>query len=220
MQINRKEIEDDIKSLIKQLDPDPKGNLLKYDEFFESMSNQVFEEWFNDFLDGKEHLFFFMPNFIKNISNDDLIKIAEKNNVKIFHKLIFTDENGRQTESDHEYMVVKLPVRRVVQYLDKKYSMPMDDKQISALTGQVMNDSKGSRMSLPQIRLMMAKNLDATVNEFINCRGGNVEAYREATQQMAQYGEFSQAEIESKQRTRAVDVTSSIIKSMMLDTTL
>jgi len=215
----RKEIEKYIIDRIAMFDNREDGNIKLYKEFFASMNDTMFKRWFNDLKEGRTKLFFYMANFEHNITNHDLIKIAKKLNVTLFERII-REEGGRKTVSDHEYLILKLPVRRVAQTLDKKINLPLDDTKVSQMTGQVTGESKGSSMSLPQIRLNMSKGLKHTTDELINVRGGNTEAYALSKAMMLENGEYNLSEIDTQTKTKSVEVAGAILKAMHLDTNI
>ncbi len=92
----------------------------------------------------------------------------------------------------HKHLVLRLPVRRQTQMIDKKVSIASHNRTVDAVTGQTVGASKGSSFSFPQIYVMYSKGYDATVREFINTRGGNEKAFKVIDRNIRQTGESSQ----------------------------
>ena len=215
----RKQIENMVLNTIKELDPDPNGNIKLYQDFFKSLSDVQFTKWVQSIKEGKTKLFFFFPPF-KTLENDKLIQIAEKHNVKLFHKLVFKDEQGREIVSSAKHLVLKLHVRRLVQSLENKIGLPEDDKHISALTGAVVKPSKGAKLDAEQCQVFLTKNLDNVLLELFDVRGGNIDAYFEFKNILLNKGEANLNEINAVTRPRSVDVTIAVLRGMGFDVEL
>ena len=209
----RKQIENKVINTIKKLDPDPNGNIKLYQEFFTSLSDTQFTKWIQDIKTKKTKLFFFFPPF-KSLKNDKLIKIAKELGVNLFHRIIFEDENGKQTISNAKHLVLKLHIRRLIQSLENKIGLPEDDKHISTLTGAVIKPSKGAKLDAEQCQVFLTKNLDNVLLELFNVRGGNTEAYFEFKNILLNKGEANLNEINTVTRPKGVDVTISILRGM------
>ena len=70
--------------------------------------------------------------------------------------------------------MLKLPARRAAQMVSKKISIPSDNKSIDLLTGQVTGKSKGSKITNPELQVLLGLGLKDSVIELMKMRGGDV----------------------------------------------
>ena len=186
---NRKAAENVILTLLKKLAPG--GHTVKVTkEMFERMSDAEFDIFIQELDRGDRHLVVFSPNFgSEGLSTANNFKLADELGVKIFHKLHY-EEDGESPEyqTPIEYMVMDVPVRRQSQTLDKKISVPEDNKTIDALTGQPTGDSKGARVSFPEIQFCAAMELDNTMVECLKVLGGDTKAMAAYNAMISQTG--------------------------------
>lgn len=73
-------------------------------------------------------------------------------------------------------MVGKGVVGRLMQMLEDKTSFPLDNNSVDELSGQVTNDSKGARLSFPEINNLKTKGFKYFIAEAVGVRGGNRKA--------------------------------------------
>ena len=96
-------------------------------------------------------------------------------------------------------------------------SVPDNDKQIDGLTGQVTGDSKSSSVTNPEIQILAARGLDATLEEFVNVRGGNIAAYSDFKRQAEETGEIKLNSLDQNTRSRVAVVGQVLLRSMMIE---
>ncbi|MBO4735782.1 MAG: GNAT family N-acetyltransferase [Paludibacteraceae bacterium] len=213
----RKYITDYICAICDLMDPS-KLNSKRYHRLLDHMSDKDFDQWMHYVKDGKWKLHIVAPNLIINLKNENLLKAADKAKCKLFHRLWMTDNaTGRQYLTDNEYLVLTLSVRRQQQYLDEKLSVPDNDRQIDGMTGQVTGDSRACSMTNPEIQILAARGLDATLEELVNVRGGNINAYAEFKRQAEETGEISLNSIDRGSISRVAMVGQILLQSMMID---
>lgn len=208
---------DYICSVCDIMDPS-KLNSKRYHRLLDSMSDKEFDQWMNYVKEGKWKIHIVAPNLVVTLKNENSLKAADKVKCKLFHRLWMTDDStGRQYLTDNEYLVLNLPVRRQQQFLDEKMSVPDNDKQIDGLTGQVTGDSKSSAVTNPEIQILAARGLDATLEEFVNVRGGNIAAYSDFKRQAEETGEIKLNSLDQNTRSRVAVVGQVLLRSMMIE---
>lgn len=208
---------DYICSVCDIMDPS-KLNSKRYHRLLDSMSDKEFDQWMQYVKEGKWKIHIVAPNLVVTLKNENSLKAADKVKCKLFHRLWMTDDStGRQYLTDNEYLVLNLPVRRQQQFLDEKMSVPDNDKQIDGLTGQVTGDSKSSAVTNPEIQILAARGLDATLEEFVNVRGGNIAAYSDFKRQAEETGEIKLNSLDQNTRSRVAVVGQVLLRSMMIE---
>lgn len=228
---NRKAATDYILKHIAMIDPTDKGNLELTKSQLESLSDAEFEAYMHSLSAPpaddpdrlQETLTYYAPNLGKTkISLKRNLEIAKAIGHKFFERLWITDaQTGVTYLTPNEFMVVDLPIRRQAQLLIKKASIPTDHKSIDELSGQVTGESKGSKLSFPELQAQVSQGLDQTVIEEIKIRGGDERAYQEFERQMIEKGTVSQAEILSLGTTvKSTETLSILLKGMHLDNNL
>ncbi len=208
---------DYICSVCDIMDPS-KLNSKRYHRLLDSMSDKEFDQWMHYVKEGKWKIHIVAPNLVVTLKNENSLKAADKVKCKLFHRLWMTDDStGRQYLTDNEYLVLNLPVRRQQQFLDEKMSVPDNDRQIDGMTGQVTGDSKSSAVTNPEIQILAARGLDATLEEFVNVRGGNIAAYSDFKRQAEETGEIKLNSLDPNTRSRVAVVGQVLLRSMMIE---
>ena len=204
-------------SICDIIDPS-KLNSKRYHRLLDNMNDKEFDQWMNYVKEGKWRLHIVAPNLIINLKNENLLKAADKAKCKLFHRIWMTDNaTGRQYLTDNEYLVLTLPVRRQQQFLDEKMSVPDNDRQIDGMTGQVTGDSRSSSITNPEIQILASRKLDATLEELVNVRGGNMLAYGEFKRQAEETGEINMSMFDPNTRSRVAVVGQVLLNSMHID---
>ena len=192
----RKAVEDFILKYIKRI-VTGKENYELYELLFKSMTDKEFHKFMEDLRDKKATLSVIIPNG----SN---IKVDVKNNFKIAKELGYdffqrvrveaTDDIPAYT-TPNKYMVVKLPIRRAAQLLTKKISIPEDNKKIDTLTGQVTSASKGSKLTNPELQVLLGLGLKKSILELMKHRGGDLGSHNAMNSILFNTGTVTQDEI-------------------------
>lgn len=168
-----------------------KYNLNLYKELFKSMSDTDFHKYMEDIRAGKKYLVLIKPMYKANgISVENNLKIANKYNLEFFEHLIFSNnEDGTPDyKTPIKYLVVELPYRRQSQTLEKKISLPDDNKVIDELTYQPTGPSKGAKISYPELQVLIGMGLDNTITELIKYRGGDRGGFNAYNAMFLRYG--------------------------------
>lgn len=90
-----------------------------------------------------------------------------------------------------KYMVLDMPIRRQAQLLVKKISVPSHNRSVDDMTGQPTGDSKGSKISFPEIQVLSARENDDSCEELLKFRGGAEKAFRMMNAQAERTGSVS-----------------------------
>jgi hypothetical protein len=118
-------------------------------------------------------------------------------------------------------MVLDIPVRRQVQMLTKKMSVPKDNLHIDEMTNQPMDESKGAGISFPELLALYSQGLDSSILEMIKLRGGDEKAYGAMERQIAEQGEVNiEPILEAGTRVKSTETLSVFLKAMHYDNNL
>lgn len=221
MKIKRKKIQDYILKAMKLLDPNTDINTSYWKKKFDTMSDKDFDNFMHNVREHKENVHMYVPPFKVTLRSKDMVNAAHALGVKLMHRLWMRDQHtGIKYLTPEEYLVVQLPVRRQQQFLDEKLSVPDNDKTIDGLSGQVSGDSKCCSLTSPQIQIFHARNLNASLFELANVRGGNIHNYAEFKRSLEETGEVSLNQLDPMNRTRVAVVGQVWLTAMHLDINL
>lgn len=195
-----------------------------YTEMFERMSDKEFDEWCSKLESGEEIMALYAPNLVgPQLNMRQIFKVADALEYELFQHLILTDPKTRQVyKTPNKHMVGMIPFRRQVQMLVKKASIPDSNHIIDERTGQPTGDSKGGRLSAPEIQVNASKGVTKMILEWIKFRGGDAKAYDAMNRSILETGEASMDSImaESTSIVKSNKTLSVYLKSMHLDNNL
>lgn len=216
---NRKAAEAYVLKLMKLMDPSG-FDVNYYTDLFKKLSDTMFHQWMVRMSKSETRLYFYAPNMEVFPTNKNMLKAAEFTGTEFFHKVKMWDESTRRRYgTPKKHMVIKLPVRRLKQYLMGKTSIPEDDRKLNNLTGQVSAPDKGSSMSMTEAQTLDSKGLHKCLVELTNVRGGNIEAYDSLRAGLIETGSVSLNDLNSGD-IRSAQTANSILKAMHLDNNL
>jgi len=219
----RKKAEAYILQSITALDKHALGdNIKRYKAMFAAMSDTQFDKYMKALRDNKTCVYMYMPNMTKRPKIGDLLTIAKKLGIKMFHRIkIYDTATDKYYLTNETYPIFRLPVRRLQQFLEKKISIPHGDSKIDTLTGQVAFDDRSAKITNPEIQALQSKGLNNTLHEFVSVRGGNIEAYGgEFKRQAEETGIVLLQDISGDSKTRSAVVTQLFLEGLMLETNL
>lgn len=194
---NRKAAEDLCLSIVGKIVPDG-SQVPIYKEYFASMDDKEFEAFINRLSTGEEKLSIISHNFSKSSpTTENNLAIAKSLGHNFFTPIVYEGQNDMPSYSTPiEYMVVDLPARRASQTIVKKAKIPKNQDTIDFLTGQPTGESKGAKISYPELQLCMAMELDASMAELMSVRGGDDGKRRIYNAALNRYGSVSQKQLE------------------------
>lgn len=219
---NRKKAEEFILKFLKEIEPTG-YNVEAYKKVFAEMSDKTFDLYMRGMRDKTMYLVIFKPMYeAKGITIENNFKVAEKYGLKFYERLIFT---GNKNEPDHmtatTSLVGYLPYRRQSQTLVKKISVPANNKTIDQLTYQPTGASKGSKISFPELQVLIGMKLDKTIEELIQIRGGDRGGFAAYNAMIMRYGRVNLSALENHktgvESTRTLKI---YMASMHISTTL
>lgn len=161
-------------------DIDPSGrNTENTKSMFKDMSDEQFHIYMEHIRDGKDFVSAVYEVLAKSaITTKNNLEVAEKRGVKIFERVWMTNAHtGRTYLSPIPYPVLLLPVRRQIQLLVNKISIPENNKHVDDLTNQPTGASKGSSLSQPESLVLLDEGHTAPLMEFLKYRGGDEKGY-------------------------------------------
>lgn len=221
MNKKRKEVQDFVIKIIKTQDPSG-YNVKVYEEFFSNLSDESFDLWMKALKENKNaKMKLLVPPFKVVLDTEACFKTAKLLDVKILERLKLWDPIGkRYCVTPEEYYVVKLPVRRLKQYLMDGLSVPDSDKRLNPLTDQVVKPDKGSAISYPQAQMIAEKGLTTTLHELITIRGGDLQAYQKMKAEIEENGSSDTSVMEGTQGVKSVQTLRSLLNALHLETNL
>jgi len=219
---NRKAAEAAVVKYLKALEGgDVNANL--YKALFKTMSDEEFERWIAALDAGTETIHLIIPNASDiKLDINRTLAVGEELGVKFFEQLWLTDpETGETYLTPLPYMVLDVAMRRQSQHLIKKQSIPEDDRITDHLSGQVTGDSKGGKISLPELLLIESKGLETSLLELIKVRGGDDEALAAMKEAIRQTGTFNVEAIQALgSKPTATKTLRALLLSVHLDNTI
>ena len=195
---NRKAAEAFILQFCKDIEPSG-YNLEIYKKAFELMSDNDFDSYMKDIRDGIAFLVLFKPLYKANgLTVENNLAVAEKYGLQFFEKLIYSgNEDSPDYKTPIDYLIIELPYRRQSQTLVKKVSIPDNNKVIDELTYQPTGDSKGAKISYPELQVLIGMGLENTISELIRFRGGDRNGFNAYNAMFLRYGNANLKTLES-----------------------
>lgn len=186
---NRQKAEKFILDFMNELEPTG-YNAKQYTKIFASMDDKAFDTYMKDIRDGKKSLVVFRPLYkAQGITVENNLRVAQKYGLEFFEHLHFTNNpHGPDYKTPIKYLVVDLPYRRQSQTLDKKISVPDHNKTIDELTFQPTGESKGAKISYPELQVLLGMGLDNSITELIKYRGGDRGGFNAYNAMFLRYG--------------------------------
>lgn len=171
------------------------SNRSMYEKIFSVMSDKDFDQFMTDLETEAKFLVVIMPNFAKtSLDVERNLDIADELNHKFFQKIWIEGKDDSPTYlTPNEYLVVDLPTRRASQLLIKKISVPKHNRVIDSLTGQPTGESKGAKISYPELQICAAMGLDNSMVELMKYRGGDARGGAALNGMISKYGKANQA---------------------------
>ena len=213
----RQKVQDYILKIISTQDPS-NYNTKVYEDFFKGLTDKDFDLWMNTLKNDKHcKLTLLVPPFKVVINTEASFKTAKLLGVEILERLKLWDPvNKRYCLTPEKYFVLKLPVRRLKQYLMDGLSVPDSDKRLNPLTDQVVKPDKGSAISFPQAQMIAEKGLTTTLHELMSIRGGDLEAYAKMKSEIEESGDSDTSVMQGTQGVKSAQTLRSILNAMHL----
>ena len=170
----RKEVENYILTYIEKIAGKFNRSIYE-DRVFKNMTDEDFDQFMKDLKTEKRFLVIYAPNLKKReISVENNLEVAKELGYNFFQKLWISSNDDVPTYlTPIPYMIIDLPIRRTSQLLIKGISVPDHTKVVDNLTGQPTGESKGAKISYPEVQLMVAMGMEKSALELMKYRGGD-----------------------------------------------
>lgn len=182
------------------------------------------DEEFIEFINAIDDETYYLPVILDNLSNHGItvennLEVGKKLGYEFFQRIKLTDnDTGKVYLSPIPYLVVHLPVRRQIQTLENKTSIPEDSKHIDEMTNQPTGVSKGSSLSFPEILVMYSQGNDKGITELIKYRGGDLDGMRAMEASLVQTGHATMEDLDKLNTdVKSTQTLSILLKGMHLD---
>ena len=209
---NRAQAEEFILSNLDKIIPGTQ-NVQIYKDLFAKMSDKEFGLFMKSLEDGDSRLAIIVPNLSKEkLDINRNLALAKELGHDFFERL-WIDGNSDVPPylTPVKYLVIDLPVRRQAQLLQKKISIPEDNKSIDELSGQPTGKSKGSKISYPETQILAALDLNESLTELLKARGGDNIMFNDMNAAISKTGGVS---------IKAIDKGNTVVKSTEVLSTL
>lgn len=186
---NRAKAEQFILKYIKKISPNSQ-NVTLYQDFFKTLTDEAFDVFMTNLKEGKQYLSLIEPNNSQSsLSVENNLAIAKELGHNFFEQLWIADKpNEPAYLTPVPYLVVDLPVRRASQLLTKKIKVPEHNKTVDLLTGQPTGESKGAKISYPELQVCAAMGLEESMTELMKYRGGDVRGNKAYNAMLSKFG--------------------------------
>ena len=186
---NRKGAEAFILKYIDALLPNS-GNVELYKNLFSKMSDKDFETYMTDIEKGTKFLTITAPNLSKtSLKIENNLKIAKELGHDFFTRVWIGAKDGMPAYlTPIKYLVVDLPLKRASQILIKKILVPEHNRVVDVMSGQPTGESKGARISYPELQVSAAMGLENTMVELMKYRGGDNKGHVVMNNMISKYG--------------------------------
>lgn len=161
-------------------------NVSLFSNLIDSMTEVEMDKFVDDLESGKIVIPLIVPNGSKGIDYENNMDLIEKLDLPL-HRRIITTNNGVDTMSPIKFLVMEVPLKKPIQMVDKKRSIPKDTNSRNEMTGQVTGASKSMSATNPELPLMRANGMYKGIIELTKYRGGDTNAEM-ALERMAELG--------------------------------
>lgn len=200
-----------------------KDNVERYRKLFASMSDSEFDDFMVKLRDNKITLSIFAPvDGKQTISVENNFKIAKELGFEFFQHLNYgATDNLPAYRSPIKALVYILNIKRAAQTVAKKMSMPEDDTAIDVMSGQVTGSSKSSKLTMPELQILIGYGLNDSIVELMKTRGGDLGEANAMSQLLIRDGTVRQDTLRQYQTgVVSTDTLRSYLNAMHIKTTL
>lgn len=183
---------------------DPTGiNADKYKAFFESMSDQQFSKWMNDFLkDEKSFIRLDIEEFDPKrvLRFENIEKAAKVLNIKLFEYVYIphlSSDPNRPVRTRQPVLVGYINVKRPQQLVTKKTGLTLSDTNRDETSGIAKGDSKGGTTTGIENEMLVGVDADEILSEFCGVRGDNAAEYDNMISAISETGSVKLSDIKT-----------------------
>lgn len=183
---------------------DPTGiNANKYKAFFESMSDQQFSKWMNDFIkDEKSFIRLDIEEFDPKrvLRFENIEKAAKVLNIKLFEYVYMphlSSDPNRPVRTRQPVLVGYINVKRPQQLVTKKTGLTLSDTNRDETSGIAKGDSKGGTTTGIENEMLVGVDADEILSEFCGVRGDNAAEYDNMISAISETGSVKLSDIKT-----------------------
>ena len=195
-----------------------------YEEYFNKMTDTEFHNYMLKLSKGEEKITVIVPpDNPSNVSTTKNIDILEKRyKYSMWQRLIVKNQKDLPDEmTPIPYAIHYFPIRRAAQLLSKGISIPDSINKIDLSSGQVTGDSQSSKITLPEMNLLVGLGLEKTVKEAATIRGGDMGGLRALNGLLINQGRVSLQELEPyRTGVKSKETLNVYLKAMHIESTL
>jgi hypothetical protein len=202
---------------------DPSGfNTKIYQDKFAKLDDVAFDAWMQSLKTNRHaKMTLFVPPLKVVLTMEACFKTAKFLGIELFERLRLWDPVGKRfCLTPQKYLILRLPVRRLKQYLMDGLSVPESDKRLNPLTDQVVKPDKSSAISFPQAQMIEEKGLTTTLQELMTIRGGDLEAYSRMKAEIEEGGQSDSSVLVGTQGLKAAHTLRSFLTAMHLSSNI
>lgn len=216
----RKKITDLIVKTITLMEP--KANGPQWKTKLENMTDEEFDFFMRCLKEEKEVIMIYTPNMKIHLQFENIEKASKHIGLELFQHLKIKDSvTGVTFVTTNKCLLLELPIRRMQQTVYEKLSIPIDDKKIDGLTGQVTGDDRACSITYPEIQALKDPGFKSTLDELVVARGGNLNAYAKLKQDLEDMGEGSiDNSVDDGNISRSTVILDVLLNSMGYETNL
>lgn len=146
----------------------------------ESLSDEAFERYVQHLEKTGDSLPIVVPNYGKiKIDVRRNLEVAKELGYDFFQHLYLTDDKtGLTYKTPIKYLVLRLPIRRQVQTLENKISIPETNRSVDDRSGQPSGPSKGASITFPEVQVMRSQGAYRALEETLKYRGGDTKGFQ------------------------------------------
>jgi hypothetical protein len=196
-----------------------------YVDLLKDMDDKAFAAWMDKLATGDEILAIYAPNLHHVVPTiPQAYVVADALGFELFQHLILTDQHtGQVYRTQNKHLIGLVPLRRQVQMLEKKRSIPGSMSTADERSGQAAGGAKSARMSGPEIQVNASKGLTQMLVELVKFRAGDERSYNAMNKSILETGRCSLDAIMSDNpgmvkanKTLSVYLTSMLLENNML----
>lgn len=194
-----------------------------YETVLKDMTDGEFEAYMTRLQSGEETLVVYRPNNAPyDFERDNVKAMCDKAGIDILQRIWLTDPStGVKYRTEAEHALLRVPVRRQVQMLQKKTSIASTNNVVDERSGQAAHESKAGSISYPELQVISARGLSQTAIELLKVRAGDERAGNIIERAIAEDGHGKLATLEMvPSSTKSKTTTSHYLTGMHLKSTL
>lgn len=200
-----------------------KTNVENYTALFSRMSDIEFDDFMVKLRDNKITLSIIAPiDACSGITVENNFKIAKELGFEFFQHLNFSASDSLPAfRTPNKAIVYILNIKRAAQTVAKKISIPEDSTVIDVMTGQVTGSSRASKLTMPELQILIGLGLNDSIVELMKSRGGDLGEANAMNQLLIRDGKVSQSVLRGYATgVESTDTLRSYLNAMHIKTTL